>query len=70
MAGADRLVDARGAREFADALPAGVGTLHWHDGLYHELFNEREPDRERVLAGLDAWLETQLTTDSHPRVEA
>ena len=70
VAGADRLVDARGAREFAGALPAGVGTLQWHDGLYHELFNEREPDRERVLAGLDAWLETQLTTDSHPRVEA
>ena len=64
VAGADRLVDPRGAREFAAALPAGVGTLHWYDGLYHELFNEREPDRERVLADLDAWLEASLTLDS------
>ena len=60
VAGADRLVDPRGAREFGDALAAGVGTLRWYDGLYHELFNEREPDRERVLADLDSWLDTQL----------
>ena len=64
VAGADRLVDPRGAREFADALPEGVGTLSWHDDLYHELFNEREPDRARVLAELDAWLERYLTLDS------
>ena len=60
VAGADALVDPRGAREFSAALPAGVGTLHWYDGLYHELFNEREPDRSGVLADLDAWLEEQL----------
>ena len=70
VAGADRLVDARGAREFADALPDGVGTPHWHDDLYHELFNEREPDRERVLGELDAWLLAQLAVKSDPRVEA
>jgi alpha-beta hydrolase superfamily lysophospholipase len=61
VAGADALVDPRGAREFSAALPAGVGTLHWYDGLYHELFNEREPDRSGVLADLDAWLEEQLS---------
>jgi alpha-beta hydrolase superfamily lysophospholipase len=61
VAGADALVDARGAREFSAALPAGVGTLHWYDGLYHELFNEREPDRSGVLGDLDAWLEEQLS---------
>ena len=64
VAGDDRLVDARGAREFADALPAGTGTLHWHDGLYHELFNEREPDREAVLRELDAWLEARLAAEA------
>ena len=64
VAGADRLVDPRGARDFAAALPAGAGTLRWHDDLYHELFNEREPDRERVLAELDAWIEARLTLDS------
>jgi alpha-beta hydrolase superfamily lysophospholipase len=61
VAGADALVDARGAREFSAALPAGVGTLRWYDGLYHELFNEREPDRTGVLGDLAAWLEEQLS---------
>jgi alpha-beta hydrolase superfamily lysophospholipase len=60
VAGADRVVDARGAHEFAAALPAGVGTLHAYPGLYHELFNEREPDRTRVLDDVCAWLEAQL----------
>jgi alpha-beta hydrolase superfamily lysophospholipase len=61
VAGADALVDARGARELSAALPPGVGTLHWYDGLYHELFNEREPDRSGVLGDLEAWLEEQLS---------
>src|SRR5215210_5040310 len=61
VAGADALVDARGSREFSAALPEGVGTLHWYDGLYHELFNEREPDRSGVLGDLAAWLEQQLS---------
>ena len=60
VAGADALVDARGSRELSAALPAGVGTLHWYDGLYHELFNEREPDRTLVLDDLAAWLEERL----------
>ena len=60
VAGADRLVDPSGARAFAEALPGGVGTLHWYDDLYHELFNEREPDRTRVLADLRAWLDGRL----------
>lgn len=55
-AGDDHLVDPAGAREFFERLPRGVGTLHWYDGLYHEIFNEREPDRARVLGDLTAWL--------------
>jgi alpha-beta hydrolase superfamily lysophospholipase len=60
VAGADAIVDPRGARELSAALPPGVGTLHWYDGLYHELFNEREPDRTLVLDDLAAWLEERL----------
>ena len=59
-AGTDKLVDAEGAREFAAALPNGVGTLRVYDDLYHELFNEREPDRGQVLHVLCAWLEERL----------
>ncbi len=57
VAGEDHLVDPHGARAFFEALPAGVGTMHWYDGLYHEVFNEREPDRARVLGDLTAWIE-------------
>jgi alpha-beta hydrolase superfamily lysophospholipase len=60
VAGRDRLVDPQGAREFAAALPPGVGTLHVYDDLYHELFNEREPDRTRVLDELCTWLEARV----------
>ena len=60
-AGDDGLVDARGSRELAAALPAGVAEVHFYDGLYHELFNEREPDRTRVLDDLAAWIERVLS---------
>lgn len=56
VAGDDRLVDAEGSREFAAAVPPGLCSLHWYDGLWHELFNEREPDRARVLADLSGWI--------------
>jgi alpha-beta hydrolase superfamily lysophospholipase len=58
-AGDDGIVDARGARELAAALPASA-TARIYDGLYHEIFNEREPDRSRVLDDLVAWVEPQL----------
>jgi alpha-beta hydrolase superfamily lysophospholipase len=60
VAGADVLVAPRGSREFFDRLPPGIGTLHWYDELYHEVFNEREPGRSRVLGDLTAWLESRL----------
>lgn len=60
VAGRDRFVDAAGSRAFFAALPKGVGTLHVYEDLYHEVLNEREPDRSRVLGDLRAWLEAQL----------
>jgi alpha-beta hydrolase superfamily lysophospholipase len=59
-AGDDGIIDARGARELAAALPAESATARFYDGLYHETFNEREPDRTRVLDDLVAWVEQQL----------
>jgi alpha-beta hydrolase superfamily lysophospholipase len=61
VAGIDRLVDAEGAREFAAALLDGVGTQRVYDDLYHELFNEREPERRQVLDELCGWLEERLS---------
>jgi alpha-beta hydrolase superfamily lysophospholipase len=60
VAGADRIADPDGAREFVSALPPGVGTLHSYEGLYHELFNESEPDRSRVIADMCEWVRGRL----------
>ena len=60
VAADDALVDAGAAREFAAALAPGIGTLLVYDGLYHELFNERAADRERVLADVGDWIERTL----------
>jgi alpha-beta hydrolase superfamily lysophospholipase len=60
-AGDDGLVDARGSRELAAALAPVTGAVHLYEDLRHELFNEREPDRTRVLDDLAAWLERLLS---------
>lgn len=56
VAGADRLVNPEGSREFSRAAPEGLLTLRWYDGMYHEIYNEQEADRCRVLADLERWL--------------
>ena len=56
VAGADRLVNPEGSRAFSRSAPEGLLTLHWYEGLYHEIYNEQEADRRRVLADLERWL--------------
>lgn len=55
-AGDDRLVNPAGSRAFAAAAPAHVVTTQCFEGLYHEIFNERDP--EPVLGALKRWLQT------------
>lgn len=51
----DQLADVAGSRELeAKAVDADL-TAHYYEGLYHEVFNE--PERDRVLADLTAWLD-------------
>lgn len=53
---ADRLADVAGSRQLeAGAVNAAV-TAHYYDGLYHEVFNE--PEQDRVIADLIAWLDS------------
>lgn len=54
VAGDDHLVNADGSKQFFARLPSGIGTLHWYDGFYHELFNET--DAQRVLGDMKVWL--------------
>ncbi|GAA2032879.1 alpha/beta hydrolase [Catenulispora yoronensis] len=56
IAGADRLIDAAGARRFGAALPRGSTRIAEFPGAYHELFNEAEPTRAFVLDTLRTWL--------------
>ena len=56
VAGDDALVDPNGSAQFATAVPPSLLTLHWYDGLWHELFNEPQPERRRVFADIENWL--------------
>jgi lysophospholipase len=57
QSGADRLVDPQATRRWAKAAPQDlVDFVEW-EGFYHEMFNEPEADRERVLARVKQWLQ-------------
>ena len=55
---ADRLVPIAHAEPVWQALGSTDLTVHRYEGLYHEVFNE--PERARVYADLEAWLEARL----------
>lgn len=57
-AGDDRIVDPEGSRAFAEKAPPGVVVARRFDGLYHEIFNER--NAEPVFAALRRWLDERV----------
>lgn len=57
-AGQDRLVSPAGSAAFAAAAPPQALTSKCFDGLYHEIFNESDP--EPVFAMLRSWLEPRF----------
>lgn len=57
-AGADRLVNPQGSRDFAAAAPRDVVTTHCFEDLYHEVFNER--DAAPVFECLRRWLDSRF----------
>jgi alpha-beta hydrolase superfamily lysophospholipase len=57
-AGSDRLVNPRGSRAFAAAAPPKVVTARCFDDLYHEIFNELDP--EPVFDCLKQWLDARF----------
>jgi alpha-beta hydrolase superfamily lysophospholipase len=63
-AGSDRIVNPAGSRAFAAAAPAGVVSTQAFDGLYHELFNESDP--EPVYAALKRWLDARFAGPARP----
>jgi alpha-beta hydrolase superfamily lysophospholipase len=57
-AGADRLLNPQGSRDFAAAASKHVVTAVCFEALYHEIFNEL--DSAPVFATLKAWLEQKF----------
>ena len=56
--GSDSIVDPEGAVMLHDAIGSHDKTLKVYEGLYHEIHNE--PEHQRVLSDVSAWLERQL----------
>ncbi len=55
-AGEDRLVHTPAVEAFFEKLTTPDRNLKVFRDLYHEIYNETEPDREKVIAALTAWL--------------
>ena len=53
---ADRIVPVAGGQMVHDRAGSQDKTIHVYEGHYHELFNEPQADRERVLADVADWL--------------
>ena len=60
IAGDDHLVDGKASKAFYEKLGSKDKTLHYYDDLYHEIYNELEPDRKKVLDDLEKWIMTRL----------
>ena len=60
VAGDDHLVNAQSGKQFFENLTVADKTLYMYDGLYHEIYNELDEQRQKVLGDLEAWLENHL----------
>ncbi len=60
VAGSDQIVSPQASKEFFESLAVSDKTLHFYDDLYHEIYNEKEPDRGRVLSDLETWLKNHI----------
>lgn len=56
----DHLVDPAGSRAFAASAPQRKLEAHEYLRLYHEIYNEADPERSRVVADLLRWFDLQL----------
>ncbi len=59
-AGEDRLVSTAAVKTFFEKLTISDRALYVYDDLYHEIYNETEPDRQKVISRLCTWLTRQI----------
>ena len=60
VSGDDHLVNAEATRSFFEKLTLNDKSLFMYDGLYHEIYNETEKNRNKVLKDLATWLENHM----------
>jgi len=60
IAGDDHLVNAAASKSFFEKLSSKDKTLHVYDGLYHEIFNEKEEDRKLAIDDLENWTGSRI----------
>jgi len=60
IAGDDHLVNTSASKAFFEKLKSRDKTLHVYDGLYHEIFNEKEEERKSALDDLENWVGSRM----------
>jgi len=60
LAGDDHLVDAAASKSFFERVSSKDKTLHVYEGLYHEIFNEKEEDRKLAIDDLESWIGSRI----------
>ena len=60
IAGDDHLVDAAMSKSFFERVSSKDKTLHVYEGLYHEIFNEKEEDRKLAIDDLESWIGSRI----------
>ena len=60
VAGDDHLTRAESSQRFFENLAVDDKTFYLYDDLYHEIYNELEDQRQKVLGDLESWLENHL----------
>lgn len=61
-AGEDRLVNTHAVEAFFEKLTMPDRKLKVFSDLYHEIYNETEPDREKVITALTTWLTDRINS--------
>lgn len=60
IAGDDHITDAAVSESFFERVSSKDKTLHVYEGLYHEIFNEKEEDRKLALDDLENWIGSRM----------
>ncbi len=60
LAGDDHIADAAASKSFFERVSSKDKTLHIYEGLYHEIFNEKEEDRKLALDDLESWIGSRI----------